>query len=162
MQLSHMFPVAPAGFDDPNLVSTAGLVPVMRLAQRCGLGQLSADTLTLTGSGSGNPAAKVSSLVAGMVAGADSIDDMDVLRCGGMGRLFDQVRAPSTLGTFLRGFTFGHVRQLDKVAGAVLTALTTTGPLLREVDRCASSRSTTPSDRPTATPSRAPATDTAG
>ena len=63
--------------------------------------------------------------------GADSIDDMDVLRHGGMDRLFDQVRAPSTLGTFLRGFTFGHVRQLDKVAAGVLTTLTTTTPLLR-------------------------------
>src|SRR4051812_40122980 len=115
MQLSHTFPVASAGFDDPNLVSTAGLVPVMRLAERCGLARLTADTLTLSGPGSANPAAKVSCLVAGMVAGADSIDDMDVLRHGGMGRLCDQVRAPSTLGTFLRGFTFGHVRQLDKV-----------------------------------------------
>ena len=60
--------------------------------------------------------AKVSSLVAGMVAGADSIADMDLLRHGGMPRLFAGVRAPSTLGTFLRAFRFGHVRQLDAVA----------------------------------------------
>ena len=53
---------------------------------------------------------KVPALVAGMVAGADSNDDMDVLRHGGMDRLFTGVRAPSTLGTFLRTFTFGHVR----------------------------------------------------
>ena len=117
MQLSHMFPVRSVGFDDPNLVSAAGLVPAMRLAERCGLHQLSVDTLTLSGTGAANPAAKVGCLVAGMVAGADSIDDMDLLRHGGMSRLFDQVRAPSTLGTFLRSFTFGHVRQLDKVAG---------------------------------------------
>ncbi len=135
MQLSHTFPVASAGFDDPNLVSAAGLVPVMRLAERCALHELATDTLTLTGPGSANPAAKVMSLLAGMVAGADSIDDMDVLRHGGMDQLFDQVRAPSTLGTFLRGFTFGHVRQLDKVAAGVLTTLSTTSPLLREVDQ---------------------------
>jgi hypothetical protein len=52
-------------------------------------------------------------LVAGMVAGADSIDDMAVLRHGAMGTLFDRPYAPSTLGSFLREFTFGHVRQLD-------------------------------------------------
>ena len=54
-----------------------------------------------------------------MVAGADSIDDMDLLRHGGMDRLFTGVRAPSTLGTFLRTFTFGHVRQFDAVVAGV-------------------------------------------
>ena len=63
-----------------------------------------------------NAGAKVSSLVAGMVAGADSIDDMALLRHGAMGTLFDRPYAPSTLGSFLREFTFGHVRQLDAVA----------------------------------------------
>ena len=58
-----------------------------------------------------------------MVAGADSIDDMDVLRHGGMPRLFTGVRAPSTLGTFLRAFRFGHVRQLDAVAARFLASL---------------------------------------
>ena len=57
----------------------------------------------------------VSALVGGMVAGADSIADMAVLRHGGTRRLFTGIRAPSTLGTFLRGFRFGHVRQLDRV-----------------------------------------------
>jgi len=62
-----------------------------------------------------------------MVAGADSIDDMVLLRHGAMGTLFRGVRAPSTLGTFLRSFTFGHVRQLDAVASRLLTlALLTT------------------------------------
>jgi hypothetical protein len=65
-----------------------------------------------------------------MVAGADSIDDMDLLRHGGMGRLFAGVRAPSTLGIFLRTFTFGHVRQLDAVAARFLTALARTTPIL--------------------------------
>ncbi len=82
-----------------------------------------ADTLTLTGAGSANAVLKVPALIAGMVAGADSIDDMDLLRHGGMGRLFTGVRAPSTLGTFLRTFTFGHVRQLDGVASRLLVNL---------------------------------------
>ena len=73
---------------------------------------------------------KVSALVAGMVAGADSIADMAVLRHGGMGRLFTGVRAPSTLGTFLRSFRFGHVRQLDAVASRFLTGLTRHAPLI--------------------------------
>lgn len=66
---------------------------------------------------------KVASLVAGMVAGADSIDDMALLRHGGMGRIFRRCYAPSTLGSFLRNFTFGHLRQLDAVASRFLTAL---------------------------------------
>jgi len=61
--------------------------------------------------GGANATAKILTLVAGMVAGADSISDMRVLRHGGMGRLFDGVRAPSTLGTFLRCFTFGRARR---------------------------------------------------
>ena len=82
-----------------------------------------------------NPAVKVPALIAGMVAEADSIDDMDVLRHGGMGRLFGGIRAPSTLGSFLRTFRFGHVRQLDKVAAGLLTNLAAHAPLLRGADR---------------------------
>jgi hypothetical protein len=74
-------------------------------------------------------------LVAGMVAGADSIDDMGLLRHGGMSRLFAGIRAPSTLGTFLRAFTFGHVRQLDSVAAAFLTDLVARTPLLAGADQ---------------------------
>lgn len=79
----------------------------------------------------------VTALVAGMVAGADSIADMDVLRHGGMRRLFDDIRAPSTLGTFLRGFRFGHVRQLDALAGRFLAGLARQAPLLPGADRVA-------------------------
>ena len=103
---------------------------------------------------------KVSALVAGMVAGADSIADMAVLRHGGMGRLFTGVRAPSTLGTFLRSFRFGHVRQLDAVATRFLTGLARHAPIISTGERSRSSISTTPSGRPTATPSRAPVTAT--
>jgi hypothetical protein len=98
-------------FDDPNLVSAAGLVPALRLAESAGfhdlLGGLSVPAA--------NAGAKAASVVGGMLAGADSIDDLDLLRHGGMVRLFGGVRAPSTLGTFLRSFTHGHVQQLDKI-----------------------------------------------
>jgi Transposase DDE domain group 1 len=134
MQVSH---VVSARFDDPNLVLCAGLAPVMSLAQRCGLGRLVAEGLTLIGHGGANPAAKVGCLVAGMVAGADSIEDMDLLRHGGMARLFTEVRAPSTLGTFLRGFTFGHVRQLDSVAARLLAGLAAHTPMLPGADQIA-------------------------
>ncbi len=77
-----------------------------------------------------NAGLKVASLVAGMVAGADSIDDMALLRHGGMGRVFTHAYAPSTLGSFLRAFTFGHVRQLDAVASRFLTRLAAQSPLM--------------------------------
>ena len=73
---------------------------------------------------------KVPCLVAGMAAGADSIDDMDVLRHGAMAELFGGIRAPSTLGSFLRSFTWGNVRQLDAVARQLLAELAAGAPLL--------------------------------
>ena len=134
MQASHAPAAVSASFDDPNLVSCAGLVPVMDLGASCGLAGLVAGKLSVP---SPNAQLKVPALVAGMVAGADSIADMDLLRHGGMDRLFDGVRAPSTLGTFLRSFTFGHVRQLDSVAAELLTALVGRSPLLPAVDQLA-------------------------
>ena len=120
MRVCHGFA---AQFDDPNLVSCAGLAPVLQLAERAGLGSLVGEHVHLAKPGGVNAHLKVS----GMVAGADSIDDMVLLRHGAMGTLFRGVRAPSTLGTFLRSFTFGHVRQLDAVASRLLTlALLTT------------------------------------
>ena len=74
-------------------------------------------------------------MVAGMICGVDSIDDMDLLRHGGMSRLFTDVRAPSTLGTFLRCFTFGHVRQLDAVAAGLLARLAAAAPVLPDADQ---------------------------
>ncbi len=116
-----------AAFDDPNLIGAAGLVPVMRLAERAGLQQLLADRLTVS---SPNAATKAGCVVAGMIAGADSIDDLDVLRHGAMAKVLSGVRAPSTVGTFLRAFTFGHVRQLDAVSSAVLAGLAQAVPRL--------------------------------
>jgi hypothetical protein len=122
-------------FDDPNLVSCAGLVPVLAVADRCGLATLRHDRLKLAAKGGANAAAKVFALVAGMICGADSIDDLDLLRHGGMRRLFVGVRAPSTLGTFLRVFTFGHVRQLDAVAAGLLTRLVAATPVLPDAEQ---------------------------
>jgi hypothetical protein len=127
MRVCHDFTVA---FDDPNLVSCAGLAPVLRLAERAGFQDLVADHLRILKPGGVNAHLKVPALVAGMVAGADSIDHMTLLRHGGMDRLFGGVRAPSTLGTFLRTFTFGHVRQLDAVASRLLINLAGHAPLL--------------------------------
>ena len=98
MRVSHRFPAISTVFDDPNLVSCARLAPTMALAQRAGLADLVAHTLALKAKGGVNAHLKVPALVAGMVAGADSIDDMDLLRHGGMGRLFTGIRAPVHVG----------------------------------------------------------------
>ena len=115
-------------FDDPNLVACAGLVPVLVLAEAAGLATLAEGRLSVPGDKGANAGLKVASLVAGMVAGADSIDDMALLRHGGMGRVFQHAYAPSTLGSFLRAFSFGHVRQLDAVATRFLAALAAQAP----------------------------------
>jgi hypothetical protein len=134
MQLSHTPGSICARFDDPNLVSSAGLVPVVALASVAGLRELADEHLSVPTDKGANAGLKVASLVAGMVAGADSIDDMALLRHGGMGRVFDHAYAPSTLGSFLRAFTFGHVRQLDAVASRFVTALADRTPLVGEVE----------------------------
>jgi hypothetical protein len=130
VQLSHADPVRSAVFDDFGLVSFGGLVPVVALAERAGLHWLAREHLSVPGGPGVAAGAKVTALVAGMVAGADSITDMDLLRHGGMPRLFGGVRAPSTLGTFLRAFRFGHVRQLDAVAARFLTGLARHAPVI--------------------------------
>src|SRR5829696_8709651 len=135
MRLSHARRAMSVRFDDPNLVSCAGLAPVLALPARCGLATLLTARLRIAARGGANATAKILALIAGMIAGADSIDDMDLLRHGGMNRLFTDVRAPSTLGTFLRVFTFGHVRQLDAVAAQLLTRLAAATPLLPGADR---------------------------
>jgi hypothetical protein len=117
-------------FDDSGLVSAGGLVPVLGLAQRAGLQELARARLTVPGGPGCAAGLKVSALVAGMVAGADCIDDMDLLRHGAMPRLFSGVRAPSTLGTFLRAFRFGHVRQLDAVAARFVAGLAHHAPIV--------------------------------
>jgi hypothetical protein len=105
-------------FDEQRLVSDAGLLLSASLAGRLGIERVVNDSVWLGYGvpGAALPGRKVMSLVHGMLAGADSIDDMDVLRAGSTGLILGHgVMAPSTLGTFLRAFTFGHVRQLDRV-----------------------------------------------
>ncbi len=134
MRLRYDEPVTAVTFDDPNLVSCAGLVPVMRLAQDAGLHDAVADRVSLPTDKGVNPAGKVATIVAGMLAGADSIDDLDITRHGGMPSLFSSVYAPSTLGSFLRTFTHGHVRQLQAAARDTLIGLGRRAPLLAGAD----------------------------
>jgi len=109
-------------FDDRRAVSDAGIVLVATLAERLQIAALAARFVRLgERTGAANAGRKVMTLVFAMVLGADCVDDCDVLRSGRLSALLGRVAAPSTLGTFLRAFTFGHVRQLDRLLGEVLT-----------------------------------------
>ena len=130
MRLLHDLAKIHATFDDPNLVSRAGLVPVMALAQRAGLAALVEEHVRITRPCGVNAQVKVPAIVAGMTGGADSIDDLDLLRHGAMPALFGGIRAPSTLGSFLRSFTWGNVLQLGKVHRLMLAELARRAPLL--------------------------------
>lgn len=109
-------------FDDPNSVANAGLLLPMSLADRLGLAELVAQKVRLGDRpGAANPERKAMTLISGMLAGADSIDDCDLLRAGSTEAVLGhRVMAPSTLGTHLRSFSFGHVRQLESVASELL------------------------------------------
>ena len=109
-------------FDEPNLVANAGLVLVATLAKRLGLEALVDEQVRIPSkSGGFSPGRKVLTLVHAMVAGATHIDHADVLRAGKSADVLEhRVMAPSTLGTFLRAFTFGHVRQLEAVIAEAL------------------------------------------
>jgi hypothetical protein len=130
VRLLHSLAKTHASFDDPNLVSHAGLVPVMALAERARLGDLVAGLVRPGGACGVNADLKVPCLVAGMAAGADSIEDMGLLRHGAMLALFAGVRAPSTLGSHLRCYTWGNVSQLEKAGREFLANLAGQAPLL--------------------------------
>jgi hypothetical protein len=121
-------------FDDERLVSCAGLVLLMGLAEQTQLADLIADKVVFqasrVASAGANPAGKLTSIIAGMAAGADCIDDLDLIRSGGMGRLFGSVYAPATLGQLLREFSHGHTLQLASVLRAQLVNLVATTGLL--------------------------------
>src|ERR1700755_3406521 len=134
MRLLHSLARTHASFDDPNLVSHAGLVPVMALAQRAGLADLVAEHVRPGGEGGVNARLKVGGLVPGMAAGADSIDDMGLLRHGAMPALFGGVRAPSTLGSHLRCYAWGNVLQIEKAGRELLARLPALAPLLPGAD----------------------------
>src|SRR5450631_2444600 len=143
-------PVSPASldsvkvvFDEQRLVSDAGLLLTATLAERLGVEQLVNESVWLgyRVAGAALPGRKVMSLVHGMLAGADSIDQMNVLRAGSTGLVLGhRVMAPSTLGTFLRAFSFGHVRQLDHVLDQALVRAWESGagpgelPLVIDID----------------------------
>lgn len=139
MQSSYTFTAGSAVFDERNLVSAAGLVPVLELAEQTGLSRLIDKHVDLPStrvrSGAVNPAGKLTSIIAGMMCGADCIDDVDVLRAGGTPRVFDEVYAPSTLGIFLREFSFGHANQLAAVQRQHLVALAARVPLLPGIEQ---------------------------
>jgi hypothetical protein len=115
-------------FDDERAVAGAGIALPMTLAARLGIAAL-VDRFVRLGprAGAANAGRKVITLLAAMLLGADSIDDCDILRSGRLGALLGAVAAPSTLGTFLRAFSFGHVRQLDRVLAEALTRAWTAG-----------------------------------
>jgi hypothetical protein len=121
-RVSHGLDRVGVSFDDPNLVANAGLILVSTLASRLDLEALINSTVRLVGRiGGALPGRKVLTLVHAIVAGGSHIDHADVLRAGAtQAVLAHRVMAPSTLGTFLRAFTFGHVRQLEAVIGETL------------------------------------------
>jgi hypothetical protein len=130
-------------FTEERLISDAGLLATATLAQRLGVEELVNESVWLgyRTPGAALPGRKVMTLVHGMLAGADSIDDMDLLRAGSTGLILGhRVMAPSTLGTFLRAFTFGHVRQLDRVLDVALARAWEAGagpgdaPLVMDLD----------------------------
>jgi hypothetical protein len=129
-------------FDEPNLVANAGLLLVATLVVRLGLEGLINATVDLSGRvGGARPGRKILTLVHAMAAGGSHIDHADVLRSGATASvLAHRVMAPSTLGTFLRAFTFGHIRQLDKVLGEALRRAWSlgagpgSGPLVIDLD----------------------------
>jgi len=116
-------------FDDPNLVANAGLILVATLSARLGLEALINQTVHLSGRvGGALPGRKILTLIHTMVAGGSHIDHADMLRAGATQAVLGfRVMAPSTLGTFLRSFTFGHIRQLDKVLAETIRRAWTAG-----------------------------------
>jgi len=141
MRASHDLSRVSASFDEPNLVPCAGLLTAAALAQRVGLSTLVDQRVRLARHGA-NSGTKALTVIGSMLAGGDSIGDTAVMRSGALPELFDHTRAPSTLGSWLRAFTWGHVRQLDAVSGELLTRLWAAGggpqdltaPLMIDVD----------------------------
>ena len=141
-RVSHVIDRVEVVFDEPRLVANAGLLLVATLTRQLGLEALINATVKLTGRvGGSRPGRKVLTLVNSMIAGGTHIDHADVLRSGSTGAVLShRVMAPSTLGTFLRAFTFGHVRQLEAVVGQALTRAWAAGagpkvaPLVIDID----------------------------
>jgi len=136
MQSSHAAAAVSSAFDDPNLIAYGGLEPVGGAAGRAvrsaQAGRRARPAARLEGRHRRLPGGEADVAGGRHGRGPDSIDDMDRLRHGAMGRLFSGVRAPSTLGSFLCSFTHGHVKQLHAVARRFLPELARHTPLLPE------------------------------
>jgi hypothetical protein len=126
MRSSHDLARVQASFDEPGLVPCAGLLPAAVLAQRLELSALVDQRLILPEHGA-NSGIKALTVVGSMLGGGDSIDDTGMLRAGASARLFDTTRAPSTIGTWLRGFKWHNVRQLDAISRELLGRLWAAG-----------------------------------
>lgn len=128
-------------FDESNLVSYAGLAPVLALAERGGLSELIEEKVridpaaTWIRSAGVNPAGKLATVIGGMLTGADSIEDLDAVRSGAMSKLFTTVYAATTVGQFLREFTHGHTLQLASVLRAHLINLVKLTGLLPGIEQ---------------------------
>jgi len=122
MPSSHSLDTMAVTFDDDRLIANAGLLAPATLAQHLGLRELFEAAVDLGDApGRANVGHKAMTVIHAILAGADSIDDCDVLRAGATQTVLGHaVFAPSTIGTYLRSFTWGHARQLDKVAGGLL------------------------------------------
>ena len=141
-RVSHVLDRIDATFDDPNLVANAGLLLVATMSQRLGLEALIDTTVRLDGrTGGAHPGRKVLTLAHAMCAGSSHIDHADMLRAGATGSVLGhRVMAASTIGTFLRSFTFGHCRQMEAVNGHALERAWAAGagpgadPLVIDID----------------------------
>jgi hypothetical protein len=129
MKSSHNLATMQTTFDEDNLVANAGLAAPAALAQRLGLVEVIDERVKLPPDAAGRAhcGAKAMTVVGAMLAGGDSIDDTDVLRSGAALELFDQTRAPSTIGTWLRGFSWATVRMADAASREVLARAWQTG-----------------------------------
>jgi hypothetical protein len=126
MRASHNLSTVSVSCDEPNLVSGAGLLPAAVLAQKIGLAELIEQRVRLAAHGA-NGGTKALTVVGSMLLGGDSVADTALLQAGATGELFDQLRAPSTIGSWLRAFKWSNVREFDAVTRELLARLWAAG-----------------------------------
>jgi hypothetical protein len=126
MRASHSLSSVSVSCDEPNLVSGAGLLPAAVLAQKVGLAGLVEQRVRLARHGA-NSGTKALTVIGSMLLGGDSVADTALLQAGATGELFDQLRAPSTIGSWLRAFKWSNVRELDAVTRELLARLWAAG-----------------------------------